>query len=263
MSDKMIDTENATTLRVEKLRTGGYCKRCGREHWLEAGDALFECEKLMNSLDRLKTIDLFSSRPVKSEELTTAQLFGPARGKMFGVLKCLKKDGTPLTLYGFSGQYNGLWQVDGWVPPLFDLGDFIALTAEKELQIKELGKEINRYPPHSKGWLAKRKMRRQLSRQLMLDIHSLYQLSNFRGETVTLKKAFYGGSGIPTGTADCCAPKLLNFAARNSLRPQGIAEFFWGRENRSKGHSHGSFSSSCKEKCQPILGFMLCGLEDS
>ena len=96
----------------------------------------------------------------------------------------------------------------------------------------------------------------------MRDIHSLYRLTNFRGETTTLDEAFIGDSGIPTGTGDCCAPKLLHFAAQNDLRPLGISEFFWGKENISGEHHHGSFSSSCVEKCRPILGFMLCGLDE-
>jgi hypothetical protein len=96
----------------------------------------------------------------------------------------------------------------------------------------------------------------------MLDIHGLYRLTNFRGETASLEEAFIGSNGIPTGTGDCCAPKLLNYAAKNNLRPLGISEFFWGKENRSGGHRHGAFAASCAEKCQPILGFMLCGLND-
>ncbi len=241
---------------------GGCCARCNKEHWLGPGNTWEICQKLMQRLERLKTIDLFSTQRAPSALLETASLFGPARGKMFGVMECLAPDETTVILYAFSGQYNGIWLVDGWVPPLFTVDDFLKLTVEKEKQIKQLGRTIDRCPPHSDNWLAQRKKRRLLSRKLMGDIHNLYQLSNFRGVTAGLDEAFIGAGGIPTGTGDCCAPKLLNHAIKNKLRPLGISEFFWGKENKAGGHRHGKFAGPCAEKCRPILGFMLCGLDE-
>lgn len=244
------------------VKTGGFCRSCGKEHWLGPGNNRQHCRKLMRRLALQQSIDLLPPGSKSKGALSTAPLFGPARGKMFGVMECQKPDGTTTLCYAFSGQYNGRWQVDGWVPPLFNIDDFWAMTERREKEIKELGREINRCPPHSAAWLAARKERRQLSRELMRDIHGLYRLTNFRGETATLQEAFHGSRGIPTGTGDCCAPKLLNYAAQNKLQPLGISEFFWGRENRAGGHRHGAFASPCTEKCLPILGFMLCGLEE-
>ena len=96
----------------------------------------------------------------------------------------------------------------------------------------------------------------------MKEIHAMYRLSNFRGETESLPNAVYGAEGIPTGTGDCCAPKLLGYAARNGLTPLGLTEFYFGRTNRSGTKKHGEFYSSCLNKCGRILGFMLCGLEE-
>ena len=245
--------------------SGGYCRRCGREHRLGPGNTLGPCRELMRLLAECGTIDLFSSGPSPNPDLATAWLFGPARGKMFGILECLRPDGGTTFLRAFSGQYNGLWLVEGWVPPLFDVHGFNALCPEVELRIKELGRQIEHCPAHSQKWLALRKERRQLSRQLMREIHGLYRLTNFRGETASLAEA-HAGTGeekkIPTGTGDCCGPKLLNYAANNGLWPVGLAEFYWGRENRSGSRHHDTFNGSCKEKCAPILGFMLCGLDD-
>ncbi len=263
MRNKTENTfEQAVVTESAALRTGGFCRGCGREHWLGPGNTLRPCQKLMHQLDQLGSIDLFSAQPGNLTTLGTAPLFGPARGKMFGVMECLKPDETTVILHAFSGQFNGVWLADGWAPPLFDIDKFLELTGDTEKEIKQLGRKIDQCTPHSSDWLAQKKKRRLLSQKLMRDIHSLYRLSNFRGETTTLELAFTGSNGIPTGTGDCCAPKLLNFAAQNNLRPLGIREFFWGKENRSGGHRHGSFTSSCAEKCQPILGFMLCGLKD-
>ena len=242
------------------ISSGGFCRSCRREHRLGPGNTLLYCRQLMQSFTDLRTIDLFSGRSPGVAELTTDVLFGPARGKMFGVLECIRADGTTTILRAFSGQYNGNWLVDGWVPPVFVVEDFFALSNQVEPQIKALSREIDGCAEHDEKWLALRKTRRKLSRQLMKDLYALYQLRNFRGESASLGEAFNGKSGIPTGTADCCAPKLLNYAAEHQLRPIGLSEFYWGRENSSKTRQHGTFSGSCAEKCMPILGFMLCGL---
>ncbi|TKB28509.1 hypothetical protein FCL47_03230 [Desulfopila sp. IMCC35006] len=246
-----------------QIRTGGYCRKCDQEHWLGPGNTVPHCRSLMHHLARRQTINLFSTGLEESVALETAPLFGPARGKMFGVMECLAPDGTTVIVHAFSGQYNGLWLVDGWAPPLFEVDEFLAMTVDTEKQIKQIGRQIDQCQPHSFDWLALRQERRHISRTLMGDIQSLYMLHNFRGEKATIHEAFFGTNGIPTGTGDCCAPKLLNFAAQRKLHPLGISEFFWGRENKSGGQRHTVFSSSCAEKCQPILGFMLCGLDTS
>ncbi|MBW1636875.1 MAG: hypothetical protein JRJ68_11445 [Deltaproteobacteria bacterium] len=226
--------------------SSGYCKRCKTRHSLGSAKAIAGYHRLMAELD--------------SEEATKDYLFGPARGKMFGVMECMQPDGSLITLRAFSGQYNGLWEVEGWVPPLFNVEDFFRISDKVEKQIKAIGREIEMLAPHSEPWLQLRKKRRQLSQALMRDIHNIYQLKNFHGATATLSQAYNNNNGIPTGTGDCCAPKLLNYAANHQLTPLGIAEFYWGRENRSASRQHGSLYSSCREKCEPILGFMLCGL---
>jgi hypothetical protein len=99
-----------------------------------------------------------------------------------------------------------------------------------------------------------------LSRNLMGAIHGLYHLVNFRGEQAPLMKVFLGKGAPPAGTGDCCAPKLLHHAARHGLRPEGLAEVYWGRPNASATRQHGGLYPACAEKCRPILGFMLCGL---
>ena len=245
------------------IKSSGYCRRCGREHSLGPGNTLHYCRQLMDLLTEHKTIDLFPIRSTSTRAtLATDWLFGPARGKMFGVLECLQLDGTTTILRAFSGQYNGHWLVDGWVPPLFDVDIFTALNNTKEPRIKGLGKEIDGCPDHGAEWLNLRRERHRLSRQLMQDLHSLYQLNNFRGETACLGAAFLGKTGIPSGTGDCCAPKLLNFAAFHKLYPVGLSEFYWGSTNSSGTRQHGAFSAACREKCTPILGYMLCGLDE-
>lgn len=244
-----------------EIRSGGYCRRCGRDHWLGQGNSLTHCRQLMELLADCGTIDLFSGTSHNAPALSTDWLYGPARGKMFGVLECVDSDGKTTILRAFSGQYNGCWLAGGWAPPLFDADEFLALSKVEEPRIKALSRKIDACKDHDKKWLALRKERHLLSRQLMAAYHALYQFTNFRGQTANIDEVFLGKTGIPSGTGDCCAPKLLNLAVRQHLRPVGLTEFYWGRENHSGERQHGSLSGSCATKCRPILGFMLCGLD--
>lgn len=241
---------------------GGPCLDCGMGHSLYEGDARIHCRKLMRFLEGEKRIDLLAATGQADPQLDTATLFGEARGKMFGIMICRAADGSERVLRAFSGQYNGIWEVEGWAPPLFDVGTFNRIYVDIEPQIKQLGRELKSTDHHSAQWKDLTQQRRQLSRQWMKEIHALYTLRNFRGQERLLADAFAGSSGIPTGTGDCCAPKLFNQAAREKLIPLGLAEFYWGRENASRTRQHGHFYPSCTNKCAPILGFMLCGLDE-
>lgn len=212
----------------------------------------------MEYFKEFKTINM--DQDIKpAPELSTDYLFGTARGKMFGVLVCRTGSGQNKILKAFSGQYNGRWQVPGWVDPLFDVSEFEAVNHDEEKKIKKITESLRTIPSHSDKWLQLRKKRRLRSRQLMQEIFQLYRLTNFAGKSASLFEAFHGAPSLPTGTADCCAPKLLNHAALNSLTPIGLAEFYWGLENRSGTKAHGRFYPPCTEKCRPILGFLLCG----
>lgn len=248
--------------QLEELTIGGYCSHCRKSHYLKAGKARQACLDLMTSLKLHQRID-FQVDPHHGDPLCrTDYLFGEARGKMFGALVGRDEHGREQTLYAYSGQYNGLWSVDGWVDPVFNPVAFVDVTLVREKEVKRLTREINLLPAQSDQRKELVQVRRQLSRQLMQEIHELYRLTNFRGTSGLLTEIFSGEKGPPTGTGDCCAPKLLQHAALNNIHPIGIAEFYWGKENVSRSRQHGFFYPSCATKCEPILGFFLCGLEN-
>ncbi|PSR16130.1 RNA pseudouridine synthase [filamentous cyanobacterium CCP3] len=101
---------------------------------------------------------------------------------------------------------------------------------------------------------ALKQRRRDLSRQLQADMHAAYRLSNFAGESVAIQSL----GNLPTGTGDCCAPKLLHTAAQYNLVPLAMAEFWWGTAQGDK--QPGEFYGACADRCQPIMGFLLSGL---
>jgi tRNA pseudouridine32 synthase/23S rRNA pseudouridine746 synthase len=106
-----------------------------------------------------------------------------------------------------------------------------------------------------------KQQRKTLSRQLQADLHAAYRLTNFAGETLPLQQLL--PTGLPTGTGDCCAPKLLHYAATHHLNPLAMAEFWWGPPSPSGDRSQGEFYPACSDRCQPLLGFLLSGQSGS
>jgi hypothetical protein len=224
---------------------------------LPAAAAVPHAQALLEELERVRNVGLGL---VRDPRLDLDHLFGPARGQMFGVLVGSDRAGRQCVLKAFSGQFNGVWDVPGWVPPILDPGAFAREIAEDEPRIKALTRRLEGLAAGEPGRKALLDERRDLSRDLMRRIFGLYRLRNFRGQSRALAEAFLG-TGMPTGTGECCAPKLLHHAAGRGIVPAGLAEFYVGRENRSGTRVHGRFYAPCAEKCRPILGFLLCGAD--
>ena len=214
----------------------------------------------MQEMDDKGTVDLESSS--LNSEFSIDYLFGQARGQMFGVLICEDSEGKEVILKAFSCQYNSHWLIDGWAPPLLDLEIYNKIVPEADVEIKSLSREIETLDKSSPERLKLINERKSISQGLMKDIINLYELNNFAGEVSNLPDALCDDRGIPTGMGDCCAPKLLNSAAKRKLKPLALSEFFYGKENKSGSRQHKEFYKSCEEKCRPLLGFMLCGLDD-
>lgn len=110
---------------------------------------------------------------------------------------------------------------------------------------------------------ALKRQRQELSRQLQTTLHQVYTLTNFAGASVGLHTLGLRtlGTALPTGTGDCCAPKLLHFAATHDLTPLALAEIWAGSATADR--QPGQFYGACQERCQPIMGFLLAGLPDA
>lgn len=240
--------------------SGGWCTRCGREHRLPAAGVIDDCRQLMQRLQAERCLDWSEAEGKRDPRLVLEALFAEGGGKMFGVLACRDAQGRRLVLRAFSGQFNGLWEVPGWVGPICDPLAFGELVAEPDREIKQLGRELASLEVGSAAHRVVKARRKVLSQELMAAIFALYSLHNFRGDEAALTKAFTGQGLPPSGTGDCCAPKLLHSAALQGLIPEAMAEFFWGQSNESGSKQHGRFYPACAAKCQPILGFQLCGL---
>lgn len=242
-----------------RIAARGRCTLCGKEHGMVVGYAKQFAKELLQTLTKTGRIDFDVPEAKADPRFTTDYLYGPARGQMFGVLVCRDKAGQIGVLKAFSGQYNGVWNVEGWVPPLVDTDQLASMSFGVERYIKRLGRRMADKAKGTPEWKKLADKRKAVSQALMKDIHALYRIPNFSGELRPLPEIVHGEGGIPTGTGDCCAPKLLGYAALNSLTPLGVAEFYFGKENKSGTKRHGAMYTSCKDKCGRILGYMLCG----
>ncbi|MCG7529960.1 pseudouridine synthase [Psychrobium sp. MM17-31] len=105
--------------------------------------------------------------------------------------------------------------------------------------------------------------RKQRSNDLQQYLFAKYQLLNAKGETRDMNELFATTAQRvpPSGSGDCAAPKLLQVAYQMQLTPIALSEFWWGRAPDSQVRQHKQVYPACIGKCQPILNYMLQGLE--
>lgn len=88
-------------------------------------------------------------------------------------------------------------------------------------------------------------------------LSSVFNLYNFNcadGKTRTLNQ-ICGKKLPPTGTGDCSAPKLLDFAFKNNYKVLSLCEVFYGKDTNSK--VSGEKYPPCDERCGLILPAIL------
>jgi tRNA pseudouridine32 synthase/23S rRNA pseudouridine746 synthase len=105
--------------------------------------------------------------------------------------------------------------------------------------------------------------RKSRSAALQQWIFRQFRMHNALGEIKDLCDIFVSTpQGIPpAGSGECAAPKLLQHAYLHGLQPLAMAEFWWGDSPKGEIRKHGYFYPSCKHKCEPILNFMMKGLD--
>ena len=270
-----------------------------------------------------------------------------AKGKMFGVLVVRDKEGNVGYLAAFSGLFMGCNNVEGFVPPVFDLQNPDGYFKREEAEISAINSKIKELEASAdyataksaleavkcaadealdgmraefaankagraqmraggaltaddeaalikasqfekaelkraqRAWQAKivekeyllkiftdKKAlyvaeRRSRSAALQQWLFRQFVMQNGRGEKRTLLDIFKEHRGCipPAGAGECAGPKLMQYAYANSLHPLALAEFWVGESPVGEVRRDGCFYGACKSKCEPILTYMLQGLD--
>lgn len=109
----------------------------------------------------------------------------------------------------------------------------------------------------------KKNERKRRSDDLQRWLFSQFVLLNALGEKQTLREVFERATGRipPSGSGECCAPKLLQYAYLHRLTPVSIAEFWLGGSPKAEIRHSEQYYPACRGRCLPILSFMLRGLK--
>lgn len=187
--------------------------------------------------------------------------FHVQKGKMWGVLVVQQKDGTYAFLGAISGKIPGNAKCDRLIPSIFDesVGDFFINKGMTSLT--EIGTQIKNADCPSEITALKEK-RRQKSVKLQRRLFDNYNFLNLSGKEENLLEIFSRSThkNPPVAAGECAAPKLLQYAIQHDLKPIALTEFWWGSSIANKEKEHASFYPACKNRCRPILEYML---EDS
>lgn len=152
-------------------------------------------------------------------------------GRMFGILVCT--DGT--VYKAFSGQLFNSYIHEGFVPPCFDVEALDSLLIEYDRRIKASSEE---------------KAKKALSKECWERICGIYKFHTFNGKLISLADIT---CSVPSGTGDCCAPRLLSYCYSQNKKPLSLCEFYYGNGTQK----HLSFHNPCDERCKPILKYII------
>lgn len=148
------------------------------------------------------------------------------------------------------------------------------LVRESQFQKAELRRAMQRWQqkitesseqlaPLQEQIAAMKAERKQRSAALQEWLFTNFKVLNARGDSKDLLSIFKEHRGVlpPAGSGECAAPKLLQYAYKHGCTPVAMAEFWVGDSPQGEVRRNGCFYGSCKSKCEPILSFMLQGLD--
>jgi len=209
-------------------------------------------------------IDDLNCGKAELTQLTKISEERQGNGLMLGCLVCFHKETKErVVLYAVSGISKQISFVTPLqtkqsekiiiVPPVVDERKINQALEKNDLIIHQLTDEIK------KGHKELEEERTKYTTESLKAVFDLYSFTRFDGKKISLNEIIEKtGKLPPTGTGDCCAPKLLSYAFENNLQPFSMDEIFYGKDSKNKkaGVSYGP----CDERCGFILPWIL-GLE--
>lgn len=180
------------------------------------------------------------------------------KGKMWGILVVERTDKSLGYLGAVSGKLPENMICDQLIPSVFDesTDDYFINKGMTELTV--IGTQIkNSTNPFEVSEL--KEIRRNKSIGLQRRLFENYNFVNLSGKEKNLLEIFKHASigNPPAAAGECAAPKLLQYAIQNNLKPIALTEFWMGNSLMLKQKEHGTFYPACKDRCRLILEYML------
>ena len=228
----------------------------------------FPQEKAAKILEKL----IFS---LQTGEIELVQVARPSeerknQGVMLGALVCKDKNGEIVNLVTNSGNAkklkveSGKWKTENdffgevvFVGAIVSAEEIEDALSENDKEIHELTEQINneQLAISSEQLKELRKQREKLCSLSLEKVHDLYKFHCIDGKIRSLKEIcemYNGGKLPPTGTGDCCAPKLLDYAFSHELMPISLAETEYTARPEEQGRA-----KQCPEPNSPPSTFHL------
>lgn len=216
-------------------------------------EANFYCKELISQIENKNVI---------LKQITTLSKERENNGLMIGSLVCKDKiSGKKKVLFCVSGisrqievkksSFNFDYEI---VPPIVSNEKINSALEKNDKEIHLLTEKIN---AGQKEFIKKRI---ELTDESLKKVFSLYNFTRFDGKSISLNKIIenHNGKLPPTGTGDCCAPKLLSYAFSKNLQPLSMDEIFYGKNTKSKINLKSY--PPCDERCSYIIPEIL-GIE--
>lgn len=223
-----------------------------------------------------KIIDALEHGILQLEQVGKISAERSGQGIMIGVAVCQKADGTSVilnTVSGISKKIKGS-EVAGlgiFVDPIVSAEKIESALEKNDFQIHQLTEKINllkkkrkrpdgKFKNQTEEEIQLVKQRSFLCDESLKKVFGLYSFHCADGKIRSLLEICKKTQKTlpPTGTGDCCAPKLLDFAFKNNFFVKSMAEVFYGKSNKFR--VNGKLCEPCDERCALILPEML-GLE--
>ena len=146
------------------------------------------------------------------------------------------------------------------VPPVVSAKKITRALKKNDRKIHELTEKIELLQKENKDASKEKKLRASLCDYSLKKVFALYSFTRFDRTKISLNKiiSLHDRKLPPTGTGDCCAPKLLSFAFKNGLQIISMDEVYFGPDTETK--VNGISYTPCDERCGYILPSIL-GLE--
>ncbi len=195
-------------------------------------------------------------------------------GIMLGAAICVNAEGKEVVLKTASGFSRNLVprfeDTAIYVPPLVTPKEIEGAVAANDDAIHALTARIDALTPkkgenlspqaqaQKKALMAERLALTQESVAKVYDLYAFHCADGSTRSLLDICSEYCRGKYPPTGTGDCCAPKLLDYAFFHGLTPVSMCEVFYGRKTAHK--VSGTAYPPCDDRCGLILPAML-GLE--